>query len=281
MKLKKLKLFAGFAFSLILTQSSQVAAHSSDPTAIGSVGIRIAQIPAEDANNPYSSMYIVNRLHPGITFHQRLEVFNTSTQMFKVSLYPGLATFQSGKFEIGEGRSGNELTRWITISPTALQIKPGETKAFTVTIAPPTDAPSIKQYGVIWAEVKGEPNASGITSVSRVGVRIYVPVGNSPEVDIQETAIPSSTNEIIVKKSLVSKYIHEVVLFFILLVLLFLFLFLFFLRRGNSDRKFRKENEKRLESQWKRERDRRRKIWKDRKHFNNSRYFRDEPYDEN
>jgi hypothetical protein len=91
---------------------------------------------------------------------------------------------------------------------------------------------------------------------------MYIPVGNAPAITISAPSVTSTVNEIIVKKSLVSRYIVEVITFFIFLSLMFLILLLFFLRRGNSDRKFRKENEKQLESQWKRERDRRRKIWK-------------------
>jgi hypothetical protein len=257
------------------------SAFSAEPTSVGSVGIRIAQIPAEVAEQPYANVYIINRLHPGVPVSQRLEVFNTSSQEFKVDLYPGLATFINGKFEIGEGRSGNDLTSWIKLTPSNLKVKPGETKPFTVNISPPTDAPSIQQYGVIWAEVQGEPNASGITSISRVGIRIYVPVGNSPEISILETSMTSSTNEIIVKKSLISKYMIELIIFVIFLALLFLALLLLIIRRGSIDRKFRRENEKRLELQWKRERARRRKVWKDRKHFNQSRGYEENPYDDN
>lgn len=238
------------------------SAGASEPTAVGSVGIRIAQIPAALANEPLAGAYIISRLQPGVEFAQRLEVFNTSTQEIKISMYPGLATFKNKKFLIGNGRDGNDLTSWTKLSPNVVILKPGATQYVIMTISPPIDALSEEEFGVIWAEVQGAPNSSGISAVSRVGIRMYVPVGNAPDIAIAEPTMSSTMNEIVIKKSLVSRYIFEVIIFFIFLTIIFLFLFLFFWRRGNSDRKFRKENEKQLEAQWKRERDRRRKIWK-------------------
>lgn len=235
---------------------------ASEPTAVGSVGIRIAQVPSALAEEPLAGAYIISRIQPGVEFAQRLEVFNSSPQEIKVSVYPGLATFKNKQFLIGNGRDGNEFTSWIKLSQKELVLKPGANQYFTMTISPPADALSLQQFGVIWAEVQGAPNSAGITAVSRVGIRMYVPVGNAPNILITEPIVNSTMNEIVVKKSLVSRYIVEVIIFFVFLSLTFLTLLLFFLRRGNSDRKFRKENEKQLESQWKRERDRRRKMWR-------------------
>lgn len=239
-----------------------MGAHAAEPTAVGSVGIRIAQIPAALADEPFAGSYVISRLQPGVAFAQRLEVFNTSTQEIKVSIYPGLATFKDSKFLIGNGRDGNDLTSWTKLSSETINLKPGKNQYFTMTISPPADALSLQQFGVIWAEVQGVPNSAGITAVSRVGIRMYIPVGNAPSISISAASVAPTVNEIIVKKSLVSRYIVEVILFLIFLSLILLILFLFFWRRSSSDRKLRKENEKQLESQWKRERDRRRKIWK-------------------
>ena len=263
---------------------SVASVQAAEPTAVGSVGIRIAQIPAEVANHPYSKAYIVSRVYPGVALNQRLEVFNTSSQEFKVDLYPGKATFRSGNFEVAEGRTGNDLTSWTKISPTVLVVKPGQHQYFNITILPPADAPSIQQFGVIWAEVQGAKNAAGITAVSRVGIRMYVPVGDSAAIPIGGSSMTSSTNEIIVKKTLLTSQVTNLILFLIFLSITLLSLLLFLSRRRNSDHKFRKENEKRLESQWKRERNRRREIWKKRNQSHNQRhprYIDDEHYEEN
>lgn len=241
--------------------SNQIA-QGAQPQSVGSVGIRIAQIPADVVNNPYSKAYIVSRIYPGVALTQRLEVFNTSSQEFKVSLYPGKASFSGGNFEVAEGRTGNNLTSWVKLSPNTVTVKSGQSQYFDVTILPPVGAPSIQQFGVIWAEVQGEKNAAGITAVSRVGIRMYVPVGDSAAIAIGGTSMTSSTNEIVVKKSILTAHEIQLLVLFVSMSIIFLFLFLFFFRRGSSDHKFRKENEKILESQWKRERDRRREIWK-------------------
>lgn len=260
MKHSRLVFFVAIIF--IATGVSAGNVQANEPTDVGSVGIRIAQIPAALADHPFAKAYIVTRLQPGIVHTQRLEIYNTSTQDLKVDVYPGLATYVNGDFLAGNGREGNKLTSWIKLLPNTLKLKPSESKSFNMVITPPVDAASIQQFGVIWAEVQGEPNASGITPVSRVGIRMYIPIGSAPEISIAETSMTSSTNEIILKKSFISTYVVQVIIILVLLTIILSFLFFFLLRRGNSDRKFRKENEKRLEAQWKQERDRRRKIWK-------------------
>lgn len=249
--------------------------HASDPAPIGSVGIRIAQIPAEVANHPYADAYIVSRVQSGTPKKQRLEVFNTSSQEISVELYPGLATFIDGNFLVGNGKEGNTLTNWTSISPKFLKLKPRESKYFIVTISPPQDASSIQQFGVIWAEVKGISNVPGIASISRVGIRMYIPVGDAPDIKITEPHSLTAANEIVVRTSIISAYLLKTtgVVFFIFLLLSGLYLILN--RRRKSDRKYRKENEKRLEAQWKQERDRRRKIWDKRKNARNSRRHED------
>lgn len=257
--------------SILLVSGISYSAQAEEPTHIGSVGIRIAQIPAKVAQHPYADAYIISRIQPGAPFTQRLEVFNTSSQEIKVEVYPGLATFINGDFLVGNGREGNTLSSWTTTLPRYINLRPNEAKNFKVTISPPGDASSIQQFGVIWAEVHGVENDSGITSISRVGIRMYLPVGNAPEITITEPSSRASTNEIIVTKSTLSIYLLEVLAALLLSVIIFFGLFLLFFRRGKTDRKYRKENEKRLEAQWKRERDRRRKIWDKRKNAQNSR----------
>ena len=265
--MRKVRIFSGALLLVIFAQSFSVGSYAAEPVAVGSVGIRISEIPANVADHPYAKVYIVSRLVPGVEMKQRLEVFNTSPKEFKVSLYPGLATFSNGEFKIGEGRMGNTLTSWTKLTPDTVVIKPGESKFFTVTISPPADAASVTQYGVIWAEVAGTPNEAGITSVSRVGIRMYVPVGNSSETPISATDMVSSTNEIIVKKSFLTTYTLAIILVGFFLILALISLVLYFLRRDTSDRKARRKNEKLLEQQWKDERERRRAIWKQRLHL--------------
>jgi hypothetical protein len=264
---RKFGILSGALLLVIFAQSFSVGSYAAEPVAVGSVGIRISEIPANVADHPYAKVYIVSRLVPGVEMKQRLEVFNTSPREFKVSLYPGLATFSNGEFKIGEGRMGNTLTSWTKLTPDTVVVKPGKSQFFAVTISPPADAASVTQYGVIWAEVAGTPNEAGITSVSRVGIRMYVPVGDSSETPISATDMVSSTNEIIVKKTFLTTYTLAIILVGFFLILALISLVLYFLRRDTSVRKARRKNEKLLEQQWRSERERRRKIWKQRLHL--------------
>jgi hypothetical protein len=261
----KSKSFLKVTVFLLLGPLLATSADAKETKNVGSVGIRIAQIPADVADHPYSKFYIVSRLQPGIALTQRLEVFNTSPQEFTVSLYPGMATFLDGNFKIGEGRTGNVLTSWTKLTPDNLVVKPGESKFFDMTITPPIGSSSVEHFGVIWAEVAGTPNEAGITSVSRVGIRMYIPVGDAIEGSISSEAIVSTTNEIVIKESFISKYFTNAALIGVVLILGLIFFSLFFYRRYQSEHEHRLDNEKILEKQWRSERDRRRNIWKDQK----------------
>jgi len=245
--------------SLVLLASSTltITALASDSSSVGSIGIRIAQIPAAIAEDPFSEVYIVSRLQPGKNLVQRLEVFNTSSQEFKVSVYPGAATFIDGKFSVADGRTENTLTSWTRLSPNLLVVKPGESKTFVMNISTPSDASSIQQFGVIWAEVKGTPSASGVTSVSRVGIRMYVPVGNSPAITISKASLTSNNQQIIVKESAAHSYSNQIIYILAALNLLFFTLFLIYFRRNSQERKEKKKKDKKDEAEWRKEKERR------------------------
>ena len=243
---------------ILLTSSPLIStAQASDPNSVGSVGIRIAQIPAAIAEDPFAEVYIVSRLQPGKNLEQRLEVFNTSSQEFKVSVYPGAATFIDGKFAVADGKTGNTLTSWTKLSPNLLIVKPGESKTFVMNITTPRDAASIQQFGVIWAEVQGVPSPSGVTSVSRVGIRMYVPVGNLPAITISKASLASNTHQIIVKKSAVRNYLDQIIYVLAALNILFFTLFLIYFRRNSSERKVKKKRDKQDEAEWRKEKERR------------------------
>ena len=76
-----------------------------------------------------------------------------------------------------EGRTPNELSRWTTVTPDAVDIAAGDKLTALVTIAVPDDAAPGEQYGVVWAEARSEAAAAGVSQVSRVGIRLYVSVG--------------------------------------------------------------------------------------------------------
>jgi preprotein translocase subunit SecG len=251
--LKRALGFTAIVFAVIAI-ANPIAAHAQDT---GSVGIRIAEIPSGVADNPLARVYIIDRLQPSVILKQHLQVFNTSKSDISVSLYPGAATFANGEFTALGGRATNDLTKWTTITPDQIRVKSGSSQSVFMTITPPADAPSVQVYGVIWAEVRGATGANGVTSVSRVGIRMYVPVGNSSEEEIGASTVKSSTNEILINTTSytgITKYIFIMtfILFFVFLVYV-----IAFIRRWLIARRAKRKKEALEKLQWAAEKRRR------------------------
>jgi hypothetical protein len=147
----------------------------------GSVGIRLTEAPTSRADDPRARQYIVDHVAPGTKVQRRFEVSNATSSPQQIQLYAASATLQNGAFVFGDGRSANELTGWTTVSPPTLPLAPGASATGTVTIAVPAAAGGGERYAVVWAELPGATDASGITLVNRVGIRMYLSVGAAAE----------------------------------------------------------------------------------------------------
>ncbi|HTC71172.1 MAG TPA: hypothetical protein VK662_16505 [Acidothermaceae bacterium] len=143
----------------------------------GSIGIRLLDVPANEANDPRARLYIVEHVAPGAVIERRVAVSNTTSSAVTVALYAAAATIDSGSFIGDAGHTANDVSSWTSITPAAPQIPAGGTATAMVTIAVPTAATSGEKYAVVWAEVRTAAG-SGVTEVSRVGVRIYLSVGS-------------------------------------------------------------------------------------------------------
>ncbi len=148
-------------------------------TGAGGIGIRIVEIPVAVKDNPQSSIYIVNRLSPSEVISQKIEVSNSTNSPMSVAIYPGAATNVIGTFAASPGATGNQLTSWISITPSQAVLPAHSYLTARVTFTVPSDAPSGEQYGVIWAATSSSGNLGNITNVNRVGIRIYAPIGKS------------------------------------------------------------------------------------------------------
>ncbi|MEA3076332.1 MAG: hypothetical protein QOF60_1240 [Actinomycetota bacterium] len=147
----------------------------------GSVGIRLTEAPTSRADDPRARQYIVDHLAPGTKVQRHFEVSNATSSPQDIQLYAAAAALQDGAFVFGDGRSANELTGWTTVSPPTLHLAPGANGGGVVTIAVPAGAGGGERYGVVWAELPGATDASGITLVNRVGIRMYLSVGAEAE----------------------------------------------------------------------------------------------------
>jgi len=157
---------------------TRAGAAPTDPPSTGGVGIRLLEAPVALQDDPRAQSYIIDNLPPGTELTRRIEVSNTGDTSRDISVYPGAATISdAGGFEVGDGAAVNELTTWMSLTPSEVTLAPGEAAEVTATIKVPADAPEGEQYAVVWAQIAGEQTAAGIQSVSRAGIRTYLSVG--------------------------------------------------------------------------------------------------------
>lgn len=145
------------------------------------VGIRLLEAPQERADDPRARQYIVDHLHPTNSITRRFAVTNETADPKTINLYVGSAQIENDRFVADDGRGSGPLIEWATVDPPALDLAAGESGEATVAIDVPTDAPDGERYGVVWAELPASETASGITLVNRVGIRVYLSVGEGEE----------------------------------------------------------------------------------------------------
>ena len=161
-------------FSAVLSPLS-VATAADGP---GSIGLRLVDIPANAIDDPRAQLYIVDHVAPGTTIERRIEVSNSTDSTMEVELYAAAATIEAGAFLGADGHSPNDLSSWTAVDPGTLPI-PSKAKLLAVVmITVPTDAAPGEHFGVVWAEARSAPaEGTGVTTITRVGIRIYLSVG--------------------------------------------------------------------------------------------------------
>lgn len=171
-------LTAAFAVALFAGPVVGAAWAGPDPAAAGSIGIRLVDAPVAARTDPRAQVYVVDHLAPGAVIHRRVEVSNTTSASANVALYSAAAKIIKGTFVGSAGHTQNDLSTWTSISPDTPIVAAGGSSIATVTISVPRDAAPGEQYGVVWAEVRSSKSAAtGVTQVSRVGIRLYISVG--------------------------------------------------------------------------------------------------------
>ncbi|GAB7184443.1 hypothetical protein ATKI12_4274 [Kitasatospora sp. Ki12] len=157
-------------------------AASADPGPDGSVGIRLLEAPLNRHDDPRALTSIVDHLAPGAVITRRLEISSTSSAPLHVEVYPGAATIEHGSMVFAPDRTANELTDWVKLDHTSLDLPPHGTAEVKATIDVRPAASSGERYAVIWAQVASRADASHtVTTVNRVGLRLYIDVGPGGE----------------------------------------------------------------------------------------------------
>jgi hypothetical protein len=158
--------------------ATAAAAQAPAPPLPPGIGAKLLQGPADSVTNPRAHEYIIDNLAPGTTISRQIGFSNGDTEPVYLSFYAVAADIHDGIFQPGDGRAANELTTWTTFSPTSATVPPGQTLPVTVTIAVPANATAGERYAAALADDTTPAAAGGgITSVSRVGIRIYLSIG--------------------------------------------------------------------------------------------------------
>lgn len=153
----------------------------------GSIRIALLDIPADRVDDPRAQSYIVDNIPPGGSITRRVQVTNNTGAPAVLDVYAGPATIEDGSFVPRPRGESNPLTSWVSLSASEVALDDGQSAEVQVTIAVPSDAPEVEQYGAVWASTRPLDSGEGqqIAQVSRVGVRLYVSVGegNGPPSD--------------------------------------------------------------------------------------------------
>lgn len=162
--------------ALLLTLLGQGTAHAQLALPPG-LGIRLLEAPAAAADDPRAQIYVIDHVPPGTVVERRIEITNGDPDAFEVALYPVRADVTDIGFVADPARGHNDLASWTTVDPSARTLQPGERATATVRIEVPQDATAGERYGVVYAERGATAGGPGLAMSARVGVRIYLSVG--------------------------------------------------------------------------------------------------------
>jgi hypothetical protein len=144
-------------------------------------GVRLVDVPVDEAHNPRALRYIVDYLPTGTVVHRRILIMNQETRTARFTVYPDAAQIAGGLFTGDAGATRSELTEWIGVQHPAVTLRPGASAMDLVTIRVPRVATRGEHYGVIWVQQAAFVHAAsgfGVNDVSRVGIRVYLAVGH-------------------------------------------------------------------------------------------------------
>ncbi|WP_261569038.1 DUF916 domain-containing protein [Frankia gtarii] len=173
-----LAVMVGMLIPTITAPAVSAAPRSGTVNSDGTFGIRLGEVTASLWKDPRARQYIVDHLNPGTTMRRQVEVVNNTDEPMRIELYPGAASLGGSAFHFAEGRKPNELTTWVSLDRSAIEVGAHSREKAEVTVVVPRDASPGEHYGVLWAQAgSGAPKGSGFAMVNRVGIRMYLDIG--------------------------------------------------------------------------------------------------------
>ena len=141
------------------------------------ISIRLLDAPVDRSDDPRARLYVVDHVRPGAVLDRRIEVVNTTDGAVTVELGAGSAAVDDGGFRFD---GDDDLASWTTVAPSMLTLPAGASGTAEVHVEVPGNAPDGERYAVVWATLPAT-SASGVRTVNRVGVRMYLSVGTGAE----------------------------------------------------------------------------------------------------
>ncbi|KJE23875.1 hypothetical protein FF36_01808 [Frankia torreyi] len=173
-----LAVVAGMLIPATTVPAVSAAPRNGTVNSDGTFGIRLVEVTASLWKDPRARQYIVDHLNPGTTMRRQVEVVNNTDAPMRIELYPGAASLGESSFHFAEGRKPNELTTWVSLDRSAIEVGAHSREKAVVTVAVPRDASPGEHYGVLWAQAgSAAPKGSGFQMVNRVGIRMYLDIG--------------------------------------------------------------------------------------------------------
>ena len=170
-----------FSISSPMASAATASSPSAAPGPQGTFGVRLVDVPVSEAGNPRALRYIIDYLPTGTVIHRRILVANNESRTARFTVYADAASISGGQFVGYAGATRNELTNWVSVQHPTVTLAAGASVMDMITVRVPLGATRGEHYGVIWVQQKAKAPArdgeSGVTEVSRVGVRLYVAVG--------------------------------------------------------------------------------------------------------
>jgi hypothetical protein len=166
-----------------LAFSASAATHPGQVVSGQGIGIRLLDASITRKGDPRAHLYIDDFVPPGADLTRHVEVDNLTNHSTHVLMYADASSIDKAGWVVAQGRVNNELTSWMTVTPSTLDLAPGKSAVVTVKIAVPAKASSDERYATIIAEQPATSSGAGmhVAIATRVGVRVYLAVGPGGE----------------------------------------------------------------------------------------------------
>lgn len=147
------------------------------------IGIRLLDAAVARRDDPRAHLYIDDHLRPGTSIARHVQVSNFTASPVRLHLYAAASTIDAAGWQVAAGRSRNELTSWMRVTPSVVALQPGRSATATVEIDVPATASKGERYATVIAELPAPQatDAAAVRVATRVGVRVYLDVGPGGE----------------------------------------------------------------------------------------------------